>query len=305
MDRMCQKNGPLRVEVPKGENRQVSAYVYLNKREFPLILAIWVGFEVVTRWHCTVRSQVIDYEKPWVGQGKMGDSKVKESKISVAAHCLGVDVPDSPFLNEQRINRINRAKYEGQEIAGGIHLVKKGDNVLELGAGIGLVGAVVSKNCMPAKVLSFEANPSLISHIRNLYKVNKLGKRNFVRNEVLVAGPDRPETLPFHIHNSFLGSSLNGDPDRAKETVDVPTVDFETIRQELKPDILLIDIEGGEQAILEHANLDGIRGIVIEFHPKAYGVEGMRACKHILRTGGFEPLKDFSTRMVWVAERSV
>lgn len=234
----------------------------------------------------------------------MGKTETKTEKL-VAAHCHGVDVPMSPFLHEKRIDRINLARYEGQEIAGGMHLVKKGDNVLELGAGIGLVGAVVSKNCAPQKVISFEANPALIPHIRELYEINGLTKRNFVRNEVLVAAPDRPKSLPFHIHNSFLGSSLGGDPGRAKETVNIPTADFEDIRKELKPDILLIDIEGGEKDILEHANLDGIRGIVIEFHPKAYGVEGMRACKNVLRQAGFEPLKDFSTRMVWVAVRDI
>ena len=67
------------------------------------------------------------------------------------ASCLGIDVPDSPFLHEKRIARINAAKYEGQEIRGGLHVVREGDNVLELGAGIGIVGAVVSKNRKPKK----------------------------------------------------------------------------------------------------------------------------------------------------------
>jgi FkbM family methyltransferase len=224
---------------------------------------------------------------------------------TIAAHCLGIDVPASPFLHERRIDRINKAKYEGQEIAGGVHIVKKGDVVLELGAGIGLVGAVVSAKCSPQKVVSFEANPALIPHIRELYDINGLGETNSVRNEILVSAPERPATLPFYIHNSYLGSSLGGDPERAKEVVNIPTADFEATRQELKPDILLMDIEGGEKKILEHANLDGIRGIVIEFHPKAYGVDGMRACKSILKDVGFVPLNDLSTRLVWVAERTV
>ena len=234
----------------------------------------------------------------------MGNREAREPS-NVVAQCLGVDVPASPFLHERRIERINKARYEGQEIAGGIHLVKKGDVVLELGAGIGLVGAVVSAKCSPQKVVSFEANPALIPHIRELYEINGLGKTNSVRNEILVSAPERPETLPFYIHNSYLGSSLSGDPARAKEVVNIPTVDFEATRQELNPDILLMDIEGGEKEILAHANLNGIRGIVIEFHPKAYGVDGMKACKSILRDVGFVPLKDLSTRSVWVAERSI
>ena len=65
--------------------------------------------------------------------------KDNADKPEVAAHCLGVDVPQSPFLHENRIQRINEARYEGQEIAGALHVVRQGDNVLELGAGIGYV----------------------------------------------------------------------------------------------------------------------------------------------------------------------
>ena len=221
------------------------------------------------------------------------------------ASCLGVDVPDSPFLHEKRIARINAARYEGQEIRGGLHVVREGDNVLELGAGIGIVGAVVSKNRKPKKVLSFEANPALIPHINTLYKMNKLTRRNRVRNEVLVSAPDRPKTMPFYLHNSYLGSSLDGNPDGGQRIVDVQTASFVVVRKELKPDVILMDIEGGELEILQHANLDGVRAIVIEFHPKAYAVSGMRRCKRILRTAGFEPLSEYSTRLVWVAERTI
>lgn len=231
-------------------------------------------------------------------------SETPTESAVIAAHCLGVDVPDSPFLNEGRIARINSAKYEGQEIAGAMHLVRPGDRVLELGAGIGIVGAVAAKNRNPARVVSFEANPNLIAHIRALYRANGLSDCIEVRNQVLVSAPDRPQSLPFHIHNSYLGSSLGGDPVRARETVAIPTASFAAVCDELRPDVLLMDIEGGELQILEHANLDGLRGIVIEFHPKAYQVAGMRACKDILRNAGFAPIREFSSRTVWVAERS-
>lgn len=221
----------------------------------------------------------------------------------ISAHYLGVDVPDSPFLNDTRIERINAGRYEMQEIAGGLAVVRKGDNVLELGAGIGIVGAVIAKNRHPARVMSFEANPALIPHIELLYRLNDLEDRIQVRNQVLVSAPDRPDTLPFFIHNSYLGSSLGGDPRRARETVSVPTISYSDVRNDLKPDVILMDIEGGELAFLEHADLAGVRAIVIEFHPNAYEVAGMRTCKNILRAAGFEPIKELSTRMVWVAER--
>ena len=60
------------------------------------------------------------------------------------AECMGVKVPPSPYLTEKRIERINAARYEGQEIAGALHVVGPEDRVVEMGAGLGIVGAVAT-----------------------------------------------------------------------------------------------------------------------------------------------------------------
>jgi len=218
------------------------------------------------------------------------------------AECLGTKVPASPFLHEKRVARINAAEYEGQEIAGALHVVNEGDTVLEIGAGIGLVGAVIAKQCKPLAVQSFEANPELIPAIEALYRLNGLEDVISVRNEVLVSAPDAPETVKFHLHGSYLGSSLIG-KGKARRTVDVPTGDFSEVCEKVKPTVLIMDIEGGELDLLRYADLSGFRAIVLEFHPKQYGIEGMRECKRILRGAGFGPVEGKSTRLVWCAAR--
>ncbi|MCK5501358.1 MAG: FkbM family methyltransferase, partial [Tritonibacter mobilis] len=122
----------------------------------------------------------------------------------VAATCLGVKVPQSSFLTETRIDRINAARYEGQEIAGALHVIREDDRVLEVGAGLGVVGAVIATNAKPEKVLSFEANPELVPVIRALHQMNDLGDQVELRNQVLFAGTDRPDSMEFHLRNSFL-----------------------------------------------------------------------------------------------------
>lgn len=223
--------------------------------------------------------------------------------MTFAAECYGVGVPASPFLNDKRTERIAAGRYEGQEIQGALHLVRPGDVVLELGAGLGIVGAVVARNRAPARLVSYEANPHLTRHIRALYKANDLDEICEVRQQVLLAAPDRPTHIRFAIHNSFLGSSLDGDPARAREVVEVETADFNEVTGSLCPDVLIMDIEGGEAQILEHAALESVRAVVIEFHPRAYGPDGMRRCKSILRRAGFERVEGLSTRLVWAAER--
>lgn len=215
------------------------------------------------------------------------------------AECHGVKVPDSPMITPERAERINAARYEGQEIAGALEVIRPGDRVLEMGAGIGLVGAIAAMNGTPDKVLSFEANPSLIPHINALYKLNGLEDRIEVRNEVLISAPNPPDSMAFHIRNSYLGSSLIDTDKRATTQVDVPTAPYDAVHGDFAPTVLLMDIEGGELDFLRHASLDGIRAIVIEFHPAAYGKDGMRECKSILERAGFAKVPEHCTRQVW------
>ena len=221
----------------------------------------------------------------------------------IAARCHGIDVPDSPLLTPSRIERINAAQYEGQEIAGALAVLRPGDRVLELGAGLGLVGAIAAGSGKPARVVSFEANPDLIPHIRALYALNGLQDRIEVRNEVLISAPEAPDTVTFHLRNSYLGSSLIDTDSRATRPVEVPTARYGALLAELSPTVMLIDIEGGELDFLRHATLTGVRAIVIEFHPDAYGIEGMRACKALLEKAGFVKRATHSTRLVWTCTR--
>ncbi|MHA6324948.1 FkbM family methyltransferase [Roseivivax sp. CAU 1753] len=224
--------------------------------------------------------------------------------MSIAAVCHGVNVPHSPYLNDTRIARIEAARYEGDEIAGALAVVRAGDRVLEMGTGLGVVGAVAALNCAPERVLSFEANPHLLPHIEALYAASGIESRIAVRNRVVMAAPDAPETVTFHVHASFLGSSLIEPEARRSEPVAVATVSFDEVRDELQPSVILCDIEGGELDFLRHADLSGVRAVVMEFHPGAYGREGMRECKRILEEAGFVRNDDVSTRLVWTCERA-
>ncbi|MGP6087543.1 FkbM family methyltransferase [Antarctobacter jejuensis] len=217
----------------------------------------------------------------------------------------GVKVPSSPYLTDMRRKRIAEGRYEAEEIAGALATVRPGDRVLEMGAGLGIVGAVVAANAKPQALLSFEANPDLMPHIRALHDMNGLQDRIELRNQVLMSAKDRPATRSFHIRSSFLGSSLIDPENRPTRCVEVPTASLDEVLKEFRPDVLIMDIEGGELEFLADADLRGIRAVVIEFHPKVYGQEGVRACKDKLRGMGFRKAEELSTRFVWTCTRNV
>ena len=226
-----------------------------------------------------------------------------QSPPTHVAECMGVKVPPSPFLNETRIARINEARYEGQEIAGALSVVGPSDRVIEMGAGLGIVGAVTQLNARPEAMVSFEANPNMIPHIEALYALNKIKTKIKLHNKVLLTDPEPPETVEFFLRNSFLGSSLTDTDKRETEAVTIPTARYEELRTSFQPTVLLMDIEGGELEFLRHADLTGLRAIVLEFHPESYGKEGMKECKTILRNAGFSKDNSVSTRLVWTCLR--
>lgn len=232
------------------------------------------------------------------------ESNPAAKKTDVAASYLDIQVPASPFLTEGRIARINAGKYEGEEINGALALIRASDRVLELGAGLGVVGAVIAKTARPEAMISFEANPNLIPHIRSLYEMNGLTSHIELHNQVLLASADRPDTVDFHLGNSYLGSSLVEQTARKQRKITVETADFEAVRKRFKPTVLVMDIEGAELDFLQGANLTGIRGVVLEFHPALYGENGMRRCKDILREQGFILVEEHSTRTVWTCQRT-
>ena len=213
----------------------------------------------------------------------------------------GLSVPRSSFLSPRRARRVEAGTYEGREVEGALALVREGDRVLELGAGLGIVGGTVALARRPERHVAFEANPRLIEKVRALNEMNGLD-RSEIRFGVLDADPERPDTRTFYLPRSYLGSSLTRTT--ATDRVEAPTHGWQEVVDELRPDVLLCDIEGGEAELLGRVDLSGFRAVVIEFHPEAYGVAGMRACKRALREAGLAPVKELSVRTVWAAERA-
>lgn len=222
----------------------------------------------------------------------------------IVAEVAGIAIPASPYsLRSGFQKRLRKTTgYEADEIACAIALLRSGDRILELGTGLGVVSAALAKTRLAARMRSYEANPELIRHIERLYAINEVEDRIELHNAIVLSC-DGPATVPFYVASRFAYSSLVKPVKFFSREVRVPTESFGDIVRDFRPNILVLDIEGGELPFLESADLSGIHGICIEFHPGVYAVSGMRACKRILRKSGFSPVEGVSTRTVWAARR--
>lgn len=226
------------------------------------------------------------------------------ASTTIVAACHGVEVPSSPHLGPRMIESINAGRYEGGEIAAGLACIPKGSRILELGAGAGVVGAILAKNLAPAAMLSVEANPNLIPNIRELHAHNALSEVIEVRNTVVLSAPDAPAEVTFHVRGNFLGSSLTPTREDKTRPVSVPVTRYADLCHEFPHDAIMMDIEGGELDFLRHADLSAVKVIVAEYHRGIYGGEGFRECRKLLQRHGFRLAEEHSTPAVWAMVRA-
>jgi FkbM family methyltransferase len=197
-----------------------------------------------------------------------------------------------PFVTDIVTPKIEKAmrnnRYEGGESQMLRSLLQPGDRVLELGAGVGLCSAIAAGIEGVERVVTVEANPALIPMILETHRLNGVTGVE-VQNAVASAGTN--ELLDFYIRRDFWASSMEPDSRAYEEIKQVPSADFNLLMTEIKPTVVLCDIEGGEFDIFTNPDLDltGVRLLIIEFHEKVYGAEGMARLTGTLAARGLRP----------------
>jgi FkbM family methyltransferase len=227
------------------------------------------------------------------------------SKAKIVATYKGVEVPDAPHLGPTMIQNMIDETYERREVLCALGVITSEDRVVEMGAGAGVVGAIVAKNCSPAKMVSFEANHHLIDHITALYRHNKLSGKIEVRNQIVLSQENPPESVDFFIRGNFLGSGMEitKGEDRATQ-VSVPVASWADVKDEVSPTVLLMDIEGAERDFFRDADLTGIREIIVELHRHIYHRPGMKEIRQSLGEKGFSQDRERSGGGVFIFARS-
>jgi FkbM family methyltransferase len=176
-------------------------------------------------------------------------------------------------------------RYEARERAMATRVIQPGDVVLELGSGLGFISSYVRQRTGAGKIICVEANPRLIPYINSVHALNAVANVE-VLNRVVVAAEGSQQTFPFYCRNDFWASSLSPTPPYDR-VVNVPALPFADILRTHRPNVLIMDIEGGEIDLMKTPSLGSIRSIVVETHAGTYGAVGVRALENDLARLGF------------------
>ena len=207
-------------------------------------------------------------------------------EVKIADHCEfgGVNFQfDSRVMDKKRFVAIAAGALESDEVKVAQKFLKKDDIVVEFGSGLGIAAARVNKVVGPQQHYCFEANPLVIEYAQNLFKLNEIQIK--IENFALGDGT----LLPFYMIDDYILSSFQKPKGRDDwQQVDVPTIKCQEVVTGLKPTAIFCDIEGAELEYLDAQNFESVRKIVVELHPKVYGIDGVRHFYKRIENHGFK-----------------
>jgi FkbM family methyltransferase len=193
----------------------------------------------------------------------------------------GVRLELSDDMPEPLVRGIYRERYERGEVRCLAATLRPRDVVLEVGGGLGFLSTFCALRLGSQAVHTFESNPMLIDRILRTYALNDVSP--FLTNAVL--GPGGRERS-FFVEPNFSASSLIRRSRQATEVV-VPELDVNRVVGELRPTVVVMDIEGGEAELVPLVDWAGVRALVIELHPDLLGSDRTREVTQWLGRAGF------------------
>ncbi|MDT8856003.1 FkbM family methyltransferase [Paracoccaceae bacterium Fryx2] len=176
---------------------------------------------------------------------------------------------------------IFKGRYELPERVLATRALRKGDRVLEIGTGLGFISLLCSRLAGPGQVVSYEANPALAPIIAANYALNGLDPRLVLKAVTTDGAP-----VTFFQNDNVVSSSLL-DRDLGARRITVESDPINSVIDAHRPDVIVMDVEGAEIALLTEAHLAGVRAMVVEVHPHIVGQAAIDALLAHLAAQGF------------------
>jgi FkbM family methyltransferase len=195
---------------------------------------------------------------------------------------IGIDYQN---WSHEMIDVLLHDVYELPERRIAAHTIKNGDNVLEIGGGIGVVAVQAALACgHEATHVVFEANKELIPNIMQTLKLNSVAAK--VIWGAVVPDDQEDDEVIFNVAEQFWSSSLAGNSKEYKQ-VRVPAFRIGDVIEEYDADVLIMDVEGAEKDLLANTDLARLKALCVEFHSRYIGREAVNMVVRRLLSSGF------------------
>ena len=197
----------------------------------------------------------------------------------VTLQVAGVVIPFDPEVITPAIHRaILEGRFEAEESRQIPGIVRPGDRVLEIGAGIGFISTLLSRERRVSRVVAVEANPFLMDYMTLLHSCNRVRKVHRL-NAVLTN--EAAESATFYLRRDFWMGSLSAAPNPYVGTVEVPTLNLDALLREERIDLIVCDVEGAETTLFRGAeSLGGRPDFSGDARPRDRAVRRAPALRH-------------------------
>ena len=209
----------------------------------------------------------------------------------------GVQIRVGRHMSPRVERTVSRGRYEEDELRLIGQMLAPDDVVLEVGAGLGLVSAYCAKRLGSSRVFAYEANPDLEACIRETYALNQVQPTL----EMCAVGADAGRVTLYRSRHLWASSVLR--PSGRVRPVDVPVRALSEIARHVRPTLLIVDAEGAEGELFDHAQLPTVTRIVLELHEQVIGTASARRVRSTLAALGFEELSELSAGQHVVVQR--
>ena len=179
-------------------------------------------------------------------------------------------------LSPQLVQALESGRYEHTEAAALQRHLAPGDRVLELGAGAGYLVAISARIVGGDRVTAVEAAPAMIAPLRRNLDRNE-GAQVRVVHGAVVADDYATGTVPFLARKAFWAGAVAA-PDQLSNTrvVDVPALRLRDLLRDYPSDVVVMDIEGGEQMLARQEWPPRVRLLIVEIHTKHYSPQVLK-----------------------------
>ncbi|MGR3344504.1 MAG: FkbM family methyltransferase [Paracoccaceae bacterium] len=179
-------------------------------------------------------------------------------------------------LSPQLVQALESGRYEHTEAAALQRHLAPSDRVLDLGAGAGYLAAISARIVGADRVTAVEAAPAMIAPLRRNLDRNE-GAQVRVVHGAVVADDYSSKTVPFLARKAFWAGAI-AVPDQADNSrvIDVPALRLRDLLRDYPSDVVVMDIEGGEQMLARQAWPPQVRLLIVEIHTKQYSPQVLK-----------------------------